>query len=679
MVQSLETIRTTCPRDCYDACGMIIVKREDKIVRVKGDPEHFISRGSLCGKCSLAYNSVWLDPNQRLTQPLRRMGKKGEGQFVSISWNDAIAAIADKLQPILATSASSTILQTHYRGTNSLIAGSFPLRFFNRIGATEVDPSTICDKAGHAALNLTFGDSEYGFDPRTAKDATCILIWGANPSHSAPHIHRYWLKEFSGKVIVIDPVCHSTAAQADLHLQPFPGTDAALAFCFLHIFQKEGLLDNEFLDNFTVGWHEIIPLLPQCTPEWGEAVTGIPANLIETAAKIYGSSRSLLWLGIGLQRQLTGGNVIRACSLVAIATGNIGKPGTGFLYVNGLASRGIDTAYLYGSHLNPDNAQSISHMDLASCLEDSERSKVLFCWNNNIVVSGAQQQRLRNALKREDLFTISLELFRTDTTDYADIVLPAASFLEFDDLLAPYFNYTIAAQVKAIDPLGESLSNQEIFRQLAAAIGFQDPELFESDRSIIDTLLERSGIGIDFMTLAQIGTVDYAPKPIIPFHDHVFPTPSGKIEISSDRAEAAGLSRIPQPFVENKPNGDKLRLLSPSSSWLLNSCYGNDPKISQQNNPNQVFINPQEAKSRNLEVGSSVVLVNQTGRISLQIAISKDIPCGVALVYKGRWLKFDPSNANVNILNPGHKTDLGESTSVNSVEVDIVPVGVNHE
>lgn len=674
MLATNEIVRTTCPRDCYDACGILVVKRDGEIVRVKGDPAHPISRGALCGKCAIVYNGAWRDPNQRLAHPLKRIGAKGEGQFVQISWDEAIATIADHLKEILATSGGSSILQTHYTGTCSLIAGAFPLRFFNRIGATEVDPDTVCNKAGHAALQLIFGDSLTGFDPRTAKDANCILVWGANPSSSAPHAHMHWLWEAPSVVIVVDPICHPTAAKADLHLQPFPGSDGALAFALLHVIQREGFLDEAFLANHTIGWEEVLPLLPACTPEWGETVTGVPAALIEQAAKIYAQGPSLLWLGQGLQRQATGGNVFRACSLLAIATGNIGKPGVGFLYMNGFANRGIATDYIPAPHLSRGEPQSISHMDLAEHLSDRIHSRALFCWNNNIVASSPKQSQLRAALERDDLFTVSVELFATDTTDYADIVLPAASFLEFDDLVLSYFNYSISAQVKAINPPGEALPNQEIFRRLAAAMQFEEPELFERDRAMLDKLLEQTGIGLDFTRLAEVGTVDYTPQPLIQFADLKFETPSGKIEIVSDRFVDVGLARTPQPFADARPVAGKLRVLSPASPWLMNSTYGNDAKIHGLSKSAQVLLNPKEASSRGLKAGESVLLSNKTGQLTLQVVLSEMVPCGVALVYKGRWLKFDASKANVNVLNPGHKTDLAESSCVHSVEANLIPI-----
>ncbi len=669
-----EFIRTTCPRDCYDACGMIVVKTGGVIDRVKGDPGHPVSRGTLCGKCTLAYNAEWRDPHVRLTTPLKRVGPKGEGKFAPISWEEALEHIATRLKPILAESGGESVIQTHYTGTFSLIGYAFPLRFFHKIGATEVDPDTVCNKAGHAALEAIFGTSMDGFDPRSAGEASCILVWGANPSASAPHAHKHWLAEAPGKVIVIDPLRHPTAEAADLHLQPFPGTDGALAFAMLHVIRREGLLDQAFLAACVSGWEDVLPLLAECTPEWGEAVTGVPAALIVEAAMGYARGPSLLWLGQGLQRQRVGAAVFRACSLLPIATGNLGKPGAGFLYLNGTDSRGIDSAYLPAAHLHAGTPQSISHMDLAERLEDPTRSRALFCWNNNIAASSPRQARLRRALAREDLFTVAIDLFPTDTTDYADVVLPAASFLEFDDLVCSYFHYSISAQVKATEPIGASLPNQEIFRRLAAAMGFTEPELFESDAALLAALLDQTGLGLDFAALAARGTVAFGAEPLIPFRGRVFSTPSGKIEITSPQFEAASLPRVPQPVSQPRPSGGRLRVLSPASPWLMNSSYSNVGKVRARTGPADVGLNPQEAHGRGLCAGDHVRLVNETGQLTLQVTLSDRIPPGVALVHKGRWPKLDPSGANVNVLNGGERADMAESSSVHSVEADLIPL-----
>lgn len=668
-----EILRTTCPRDCYDGCGISVIRRDGRITKVLGDRDHPVSRGALCGKCALAYNGVWRDPAARLSRPLRRSGPKGSGMFSPISWGEALAETAERLQAAVAESGSQSILHTHYTGTCSLLANAFPLRFFNRLGATEIDPDSICNAAGHVALDYVIGSSVKGFDPKTARDANCILVWGANPSASAPHAHKHWLKESPAKVIVVDPIRHETAAEADLHLQPFPGSDAALAFAMLHVLLRDGFLDRPFIKAHTLGWDEVEPLVMQSTSDWAEGVTGVPAAQIEAAARLYATGPSLLWLGQGLQRQPNGGNVMRACALLPAATGNFGKPGAGLYYLNGSGPRKIDGGYIEASHLRQGPAHSVSHMELAPLLADPARSKVLINWNMNIATSAPRQAELIAALKREDLFTVVVDLFQTDTADYADIVLPAASFLEFDDLVTPYFHLLMSAQVKAEDPPGEALPNQEIFRRLAKAMGYQDPELQEPDRDIIDTLLERSGLGIDFDSLAAKGTIDPWDDPLVVFEDLHFPTPSGRIEIASEAAERDGHPRVPQPRHDPRPENGQIRLLSPASKWQMNDSYGNDPAVLKQLGSASVALHPDDIARLGLTSGETVRLSNQVGELDLLLASDASLPVGVALSHKGRWLRQDTPGGNVNCLNPAVAADMGASTSVHGVEVKIAP------
>jgi anaerobic selenocysteine-containing dehydrogenase len=673
-----EVVLTTCPRDCYDTCGVAVVKRGGEVTHVRGDPDHFVSRGKLCVKCTIAYNREWRDPQARLTRPLRRVGPKGAGRFEPVSWDAALGAIAERLQQIVATAGPQAILNAHYSGTISLLGFLFPLRFFHRLGATEVSPDTICNMAGHVALGYVYGTSVDGFDPRTARDARAIVLWGANPSASGPHVHEHWLRENSAKIVVIDPVRTPTAEAADLHLQPFPGSDAGLAFAMLHVIRRDGLVDRDFVDAHTIGWDELEPLLADSTPAWGEATTGVPAGLIEEAARLYATGPSLLWLGQALQRQPRGGNVIRACSLLPAVTGNLGKPGAGFLYINlSFEQRRLDAAYLTAPHLQASAPPPVSQMDLAACLEDPARSQALICWNINVAASNPQQARLRRALAREDLFTVALDLFPTDTTDFADFVLPAASFLEFDDLVAGYFHLTLSAQVKVMEPLGEALPNQEIFRRLAAAMGYTEPELHERDVEVIATLLRKADIGEDFSSLAAKGTVRVPPEPLVQFADLKFPTPSGRIEIASARAEADGHPRVPLPLADPKPSGGRLRLLSPSSPWRLNDSFANVEEISRRAGRPTIALHPADAAERGLAEGDAALVSNETGQLSLSVSLSDALPRGVAVSHKGRWPKQEPGHANVNVLNPGRKADMGESTCVHGIEV-VVARGGGH-
>jgi anaerobic selenocysteine-containing dehydrogenase len=668
-------VRTTCPRDCYDACGALVRVAEGRVVHVRGDPQHPVSRGKLCRKCTAAYNGVFLDPASRLTLPLVRCGPKGTGSFEEVSWELALSLVAERLDTIGREHGGQAITYTHYTGTFSLLAYFFPIRLMRRLGATEVAPDTICNDAGHAALTYVYGTSLDGFDPRSAADAGCILIWGANPSASAPHQHEHWLSEAPGAVVVVDPVRTDTAARADLHLQPFPGSDAALAFGLAHVLARDGLVDERFLADHAVGGEELLELAVPCTPAWAHAHTGVPAPDIERAAHLYGGGPSLLWIGQGLQRQPTGGNVVRSVAALPAITGNLGRPGSGFLYLNGFASRGIDEDDLGGARAYPDVPVPISHMGLAAHLEDPRRSRALVCWNANPAASCPEQGRLRHALQREDLFTVVADVFPTDTADLADVVLPAASWLEFDDVVVPYFHRAVAAQVKAVEPPGEALPNSDIFRRLAAALDLDDAPLLEPDADIIARILAASDTGLDFAGLARHGTV-WTPseRPALQFADLRFPTSSGRIELASEAAAADGHGRLPRPHADDRPATGRLRLLSPASPWSLNASFSNDRKVTERAGPLTLALAASDAATLGLGDGELARISSAAGSLVLPVQVTDTLPVGVALIPKGRWPKLRPDAANVNALTLARPSDMGSSTTVHGLEVTVTRV-----
>ena len=663
-----EHIKTSCPRDCYDGCGIVVVKREGRVTRVLGDPDHPVARGALCGKCALAYNGVWRDPEARLKQPLKRVGGKGEGRWQTLSWDEALGEIGERLNRIREAAGGDKILNVHYTGTCSVIAGGFPQRFFEVIGASEVEPDTICNNAGHVALAYVMGTSGWGFDPRTARDSACVLVWGANPSASAPHAHKHWLQEVPGKVVVVDPVRHPTAEAADLHLQLRPGSDAALAFTLLNVLRREGKLDRDFLAQHTLGWEEIEPLLADCTPAWGAVQTGLSVSEIEQAAAFFAAGPALTWLGQGLQRQPLGGNVFRAVALLPAATGNFGKPGAGLYYLNGSGDRGISMGYVQGSRLGTGARPSVSHMDLVDVLNNTERAQALISWNMNVAASGPRQAALRQALAREDLLGVVLDLFETDTAKLADYVLPAASFLEFDDLNKSYFHLNLHAQAKVEDPPGEALPNQEIFRRLARAMGLEEPALYEEDRAIIDRLLAESAFDVDFETLKTLPGLWLGDEPLVTYADGRFPTPSGKLELASTKAEADGHPRVPLPLADAPPADGWLRLLSPASPWMMNDSYANEPKIKEKVEPIEVTFNPEDAAKLGIAEGQGVRLESEIDSLDARAAVAALVPPGTLYGVKGHW------GSNLNRLNPGRKTDMGESTAVHAVAVKVTPL-----
>lgn len=669
-----ELLRTNCPRDCYDGCGILVRRRGEQIVNVRGDPDHPISRGTLCPKCSVGYNGVWQDEHSRLLTPLLRSGPKGSGAFEAISWDRATEEIAARLHRIVDESGAESIVHTHYSGTLSLLAYLFPARFFHRLGATEVEPDTICNLAGHVAWGLLFGTSSVGFDPRTARDAACLLIWGANPSHSAPHMHEHWLDEFPGQVVVVDPVATESARKADLHLQPRPGSDAALAFCMLHVLRAEGRFDETFIREHTLGADELMPELDACTPDWGEQETGVPAEAIVRAARLYGAGPALLWAGQGLQRQPTGGNVMRAIGLLPALTGNVGKPGTGFYYLNStIGIAGADLEWLVGASLAPGEVPKVSHMDLADHLE-AGAYRAFFSWNTNPMASAPEQRRLRAALSRDELFTVAVDCFPTDTTDLADVILPAAGFLEFDDLTFSYMNLLIGVQQKVREPMGEALPNMEIFRRLSRAMGFSEAPLFATDREMIDELLRQMKIELSFPQLAERGSVFLSDAPMVLHEDLRFDTPSGKIEVASSSAEALGLPRLPEVGGDAPTSSGRLRLLTPASKWRLNDSFANDPVLAEQAGTPSVIVHPDDAQRLGIGVGDRVRLSNEVGDLELRVEVDAIATPGVLVSYKGRWPKQERGGANVNALHGGRKADMGESSAVHAIEVEMAKV-----
>ena len=671
-----RTIKTNCPRDCYDGCGIVVELEDGKRPRVSGDPDHPVSRGALCGKCGVAYNGVFQDESVRLKTPLRRTGPKGSGEFEPTSWDEALSEIAARFRETIDKAGADSILTHCYSGTLSLLAYTFPNRWVNHIGASAVNYGTICNAAGYAAWNLLFGAFYKGFDPRTAKDSDCILVWGANPSHSAPHMHKHWLKESPAKIVVIDPVRTKTAAESDLHLQLRPGSDAALAFGLLHALRELDAFDHDFIEAHTSGFDEVAADIERCTPEWAAAETGVLAESIREAARLYAAGPALLWCGQSLQRQPLGGNIMRAAGLLPAVTGNVGKPGAGFYYLNdtpGLA--GVDAGYLEGATLAKTEAKQVGALDLADRLSDPGEFAAFMVWNSNPLASCSDLQKLRAACSREDLFMVAIDLFETDTVRYADIVLPAASFLEFDDITFSYFNLVIGAQSKVRKPIGESLPNQEIFRRLARAMRLDEPQLFEPDESLIDAILRQSGAGYDFTELKRRGHFTLnGDEPVIFFEDFKFDTPSGKIEIASSAAADMSLPRAPTPAVDPLPGANRLRLLTPASEWRLNDSYANDPRLAKRAGPAELIINSGDAARLGVADGARVIVSNESGSLELSAQLSDMVNPGTVLSYKGRWPSREQSGENVNFLHEGRKNDMGESTSVHGVLVTVAPL-----
>jgi anaerobic selenocysteine-containing dehydrogenase len=653
---------------------VLVAVRDGRVRHVRGDPDHPVARGKLCRKCTLGYNGAWLDPEQRVIHPLRRSGPKGSGTFERISWDEALQECAERLGGVIAEHGAASILNVHYSGTLGIVGYTFPMRLLGAMGTTEVTPDTICNLAGHVALGYLYGTSETGFDPRTRDDARCIVVWGANPSTCGPHQDEHWLGEARATVVVVDPIRTPTAARADIHLQPRPGSDAALAFGLLHVIARDGLVDDDYVAAHVTGWEELEPLVAPCTPAWTEAQTGVPAADVERVARLYGEGPSLLWLGQGLQRQPTGGNVFRACASLPAVTGNLAKPGAGLMYMNDGSRVGLDYDVLVPERLQSP-APPVSHMDLADVLANPDRSRALVCWNMNVAASAPRQRDVLRALARDDLFTIVVDPFPTDTARYADIVLPAATFLEHDDVVVPYFDLGLSAQVQAIDAPGEALPNSEIFRRLARAMGYGDPALHEADAEVLEQFVAGSELVRDLAELRERATVYPDGPPFLQFADGAFATPSGRIELASDAAEADGHPRTALPHADERPADGLLRLLSPASPWTMNASFSNDRKVRGRLGAITVTVHPAEAGRLGVRAGEDVRVTSDEGSLVAALQVGDEVPEGVALIPKGRWPSHEPAGVNVNVLTTARRTDMGESTAIHGTLVRIELAG----
>lgn len=335
---------------------------------------------------------------------------------------------------------------------------------------------------------------------------------------------------------------------------------------------------------------------------------------------------------------------------------------------------GADFDELGGSSLASGDVPKVNHIGLAAQLEDPDRFGAFYCWNTNPLASAAEQSRLRRAVGRDDLFTVVIDCFATDTVDHADIVLPAASFLEFDDLTFNYMTPIIGAQRKVREPIGEALPNQEIFRRLAAAMGYDEPALHESDDVLIQRLLDQMGTGLTFDLLAERGHVYLTDEPYDFFARRRFPTPSGRIEIASDAAIQAGLTHLPNPSLDTCPGDGLFRLLSPASRWRLNDSHANDDKVARRSGPATVTIHPADASDLGIAPGDRVRLHNDAGKLELEATIDEVAPRGVLVSHKGRWPKLEPGGANVNVLHRAQSSDIDGCSAVHGTHVDVEPV-----
>lgn len=680
-------IRGACPHDCPDTCAVITEVRNGKAVGFKADPDHHVTRGWLCAKVRPYLDRVY-HPD-RLTHPLRRVGPKGSGEWEQISWDEALDEIASRWKQIITEDTAAAILPYSFSGTLGLLNNAVAAeRFWRRLGATELERS-ICGAAAEKVVQVTYG-GRHAPDPSHLDSTELIIIWGHNPASTSPHFMPFLQKaQRNGtRLIVIDPRRTITARRADLHLQPRPATDGALALGLMNVIFSEGLHDEAWLEAHSVGWRELRERAADYPVDEVASITGLPAETIINLAREFATADpAILKFADGVQRHGNGGQTARAlCCLPAIA-GHVGKRGGGLWYSTSDYVVWDGEALSHASDCeDPPRIVNINRLGAALTGEANDptiRSLFVFCANP--VTSSPNAGKIVEGLLRDDLFTVVHDLFMTDTARYADIVLPATSQLEQVDLHKPYGHRHLQYNNQAIEPLGESMSNWDLFRKLSERMGFTDPWLHQSSEEVIEEILEASRpanptlTGITMERLQSEGTVAlHLPDGIdtVPYADGHFPTPSGKVELLCMAMEELGADPLPEYVVPEEfqlDNGADLVMISGAAHHYVSSSLANQPKLMALEGKPYIEINPEDARARNITDGQTVRIENHRGWLTLRAIVTGDVPSGVVVAPKGGWAQNNPGERNVNWVTSDATADIVGQSTFHSNKVRVLP------
>jgi anaerobic selenocysteine-containing dehydrogenase len=642
---------------------MLVTVEDGRAVRMAGDPEHPFTQGFLCTKVSKYVERTYHEG--RLLYPQIRAGAKGEGTFRRASWDEAMGLIAERLRGVIESEhGPQAVLPYSYAGTMGLIQGEgMAHRFFHRIGASRLD-RTICATAGAEAYTMTYG-ARMGTDPEHVGEAKLILLWGTNTLTSNPHLWPFirQAKKVGARVICIDPLRTRTADASDEHVPIRPGTDAALAFGMMHVMFRDGVFDRQYLDQMTLGWEKLRErVLHDFPPERVAQICRLPVETIERLGTLYGTTRpSFIRLNYGLQRHAGGGSAVRAIILLPAITGTWNDAGGG-CQLSSSGSFSLNTKALERPDLIRPGTRIINMSRLGEALTETDDPpvKAMVVYNSNPASVAPDRERVLAGLRREDLFTVVLEHFQTDTADYADVLLPATTQLEHEDLHKAYGHLYVMFNAQAIAPLGEALPNSEIFRRIAAAMGLDHPELQDSDQALMEQALTGTGPSTAAITLAELrerGSIrlDF-PTPHLPWAlGAPVPTKSGRIEIESELFAAAGVDAIPEyiaPYESEERSPDLARrfplaLISPPAHSFLNSTFVNVASLRRAAGKPTLEIHADDAHRRGIEAGRRVTVFNDRGAFTAEAVITDRVRPGVVSAPSVWWGKLtDGTNAN---------------------------------
>ena len=695
---SSRNVIAACPHDCPDTCSMIVTVDNDKILEVRGNPDHPYTDGRLCVKINHYEERV--HSTDRVMHPLKRKGPKGSGQFERITWDQAIKEISDRWKAIIAKSGPTAILPYSYLGTQGILNGlNVGDPFFNKLGAT-ISERTFCDSGASTAYMMTVGPTP-GTDPESFAHSKYIILWACNTVSTNLH---HWpiidaAKKRGAKVIVIDPMKTRTSNHADWHIQIRPGTDTALAMGMINVVIAEGLIDKDYIDNYTVGFDELAERAKDYPPEKVARITGIPADDVRKLARDYATTQpSVIRIGVAVERHRNGGQTVRALTCLPALVGAWRHVGGGILQLPIWAF-----PMNWGNLMRPDfitpGTRVLNQWQLGQALTGEMKLdppiESICIYNANPLVVAPEQDKVIKGLMREDLFTVVSEHFITDTARYADIVLPATTQMEQEEIMFSWGHFYLSYNNRAINPQGECVTNTELFRRLAKAMGMDDPFFQRSDEQMIADSMDWANPALQGITIEDLKTKGFArlklgtPDKYLPHAEGKFPTPSGKVELkasmaaggnfvvpvfrqgSNDHQDGSPVDPLPG-YVEYENDAKyPLNIISPKNHSFLNSGYANIARQLGHAGDQYVMIHPNDAQARKIVDGGTVEVFNDTGRFRALAKVSDDVMPGVLASPLGYWASTSISGSTVNAVNSARFADLGRAPTFSECRVEV--------
>jgi anaerobic selenocysteine-containing dehydrogenase len=680
-----EVRHSVCALDCPDCCSLLINVDDEKGSQLRGNPNHPVTRGFLCGKVARYLEREYSE--DRLLYPQKRIGAKGEGKFQRVSWDEALDIIATRLTAIAGEWGSEAILPYSYAGTMGLLNRSgMDLRFFYRLGASRLD-RTICSSTGAAGLTKTLG-FRYGTEPEQFQHSKLIIAWGANVLATNVHLWPFIVeaRRRGAKFYTIDPVRNKTGHLSDKHFSIFPGSDLALVLGLMHVIIGEKLHDADYVDQYTDGFDALKKRAAEYPPERVEALTGIPKADIISLAREYATIRpAAIRLNYGVQRSDRGGTAVRAITALPALIGSWREVGGGAqlstTHAFHLNRVGLEMPELQFKSSLGREARIVNMTELGKALTqlNDPPVKAMVVYNSNPADIAPNQNLVLKGMRRDDLFMVVMEQFQTDTADFADILLPATTFLEHTDLYIAYGHYYMQLARPALPAPGETKSNVEVFRLLAERMGFDDPCLRESEDEMIRTLLDSDHPFVKGITLEQLDRehfvrLNIAPdgQPFLPFAKGGFGTPSGKSEFHAESLDY-------EPPVESRLGAGDLRskypleMISAKSHDSMNSTFGNHPAAERQTST--LFLHETDARQRGISTGDRVQMFNDRGSCMLVADVNGTVRPGVVWAPSLRWNKLAPDGRNPNALTSDRLTDMGGGPTFYSCLVEVAKCG----